>query len=98
MITAIVDIHGPEDFVPTEAMVDFSALPSVGDGLEMDIDMLGGGELVKRHRAVVDAGGKRTVSLRVRHIYWQSHSKPGSRSHMIPVINVDLIAPERWDD
>jgi hypothetical protein len=53
---------------------------------------------VKRHRAVVDAGGKRTVSLRVRHIYWQSHSKPGSRSHMIPVINVDLIAPERWDD
>jgi hypothetical protein len=98
MITTIIDINAPEDFASQGGMVDFAALPSVGDGLEMDLDMLDGGEMVAQHRAVVSLGGKLTVSLRVRHVYWQPHSKPGSRPHMIPVINTDLIVPERWGD
>jgi hypothetical protein len=98
VIRALVDVGGEPPFQPTSAVVEFEALPQVGECLEMPLSMLGINELTSPHPEKFawpnGRGGDFGVSLTVRSIYWQAD---GDRKVMMPVLNVDMSHPGLWE-
>jgi hypothetical protein len=97
MVPAIIEIWARSLLEPLTYRIDFAELPRVGDGLEVDLAMLGNPEYFRGHPAVVAYGGRFGISLKVRSMYWQSQIDGSSQPFMIPVLGLELIESERTD-
>jgi hypothetical protein len=95
VIPAIIEIRTGDGADIPGVTIDFATLPRVGEGVEMDVAMLGNPEALKGHPAVMWFDNRAWVSLRVISIYWQPQVDGSSKPFMIPVINMDLLTSSK---
>jgi hypothetical protein len=91
MIPVLLDISTHEGLDIPSPIVDFADLPGVGEGIELDLVLLGSAEALDGHRAVWTTPERSGISLTVRSIYWQTQTPERGAPFMIPVVCADLV-------